>query len=87
MTLIDIIMTNNNSCISAVIITYNEERNIRRCIESIVNIVDEIIVIDSNSSDSTEVIVNCFPKTVFIKQEWLGYSGQKNFGHSIAKYD
>ncbi len=35
--------------ISVVIITFNEERNIRRCLESVKNIADEIIVLDSFS--------------------------------------
>ena len=39
--------------LSAVIITYNEERNIGRCLDSIKDIVDEIIVVDSYSTDET----------------------------------
>ena len=39
--------------ISATIITLNEERNIERCIQSLLPIVDEIIVLDSNSTDKT----------------------------------
>ena len=42
--------------LSAVIITYNEEFNIRRCIESIIDIVDEIVIVDSFSSDRTKEI-------------------------------
>jgi len=64
--------------ITACIITFNEERNIRRCIESLEGVVDEIIVVDSFSTDKTEDI--CREKKVtFIKQEFLGYVQQKNF--------
>ena len=42
--------------ISGVIITYNEERNIARCIDSILPVVDEIVVVDSFSKDRTKEI-------------------------------
>ena len=42
--------------ISAVIITKNEQQNIRRCLNSLVDVVDEIIVVDSYSTDDTEKI-------------------------------
>ena len=40
--------------ITAVIITKNEERNIRRCLESIRDVADEIVVVDSLSTDRTD---------------------------------
>ena len=43
--------------LSVVIITFNEEDNIKRCLESIQKVADEIIVVDSFSSDKTEVIM------------------------------
>ena len=46
----------NDSSISAVINTYNEELNIRDCIESVKHIVDEIVVVDMHSSDRTAEI-------------------------------
>ena len=67
--------------ISAVIITFNEERNISRCIQSLVDVVDEIIVVDSFSKDKTEEI--CLANNVqFIQREWKGYSETKNFANS-----
>ena len=65
--------------ISVVIITLNEERNIKRCLDSIIDVADEIIVIDSFSTDSTREICNKYP-VKFIESEWKGYSGSKNFG-------
>jgi glycosyltransferase involved in cell wall biosynthesis len=55
--------------LSAVIITFNEERNIARCLESLQDIVDEIIVIDSLSTDKTEEICSKYHKVKFHKQE------------------
>lgn len=72
--------------VSAVIITLNEERNIARCLESLQDIADEIIVVDSGSTDQTEAICNRF-QAKFIKQTWLGYGAQKNHGNQLAQND
>jgi glycosyltransferase involved in cell wall biosynthesis len=72
--------------ISAVIITFNEERNIERCITSLKAIADEIIIIDSFSSDRTSDM--CKEMGVkFIQRKWEGYSTAKNFGNSLAEND
>ena len=72
--------------ISAVIISHNEERNIRRCLESVQDVADEIVVVDSLSDDKTEEICNEF-NVKFVKQQWLGYSEQKNFANNLATND
>lgn len=71
--------------ISAVIITLNEERNIKRCLESIKDVVDEIVVIDSFSTDKTKEICESY-NALFIENKFQGYSAQKNFGIKKAKY-
>ena len=72
--------------ISAVIITHNEERNIVRCLDSLQGVVDEVVVVDSSSTDKTEEM--CRKSGVrFENHEWEGYSGQKNFANSIAAND
>ena len=70
--------------LSAVIITFNEERNIERCIQSMLGWVDEIIIIDSQSTDLTEQISKKYP-VKFISTKWLGYGQTKNFGADQAK--
>lgn len=72
--------------LSVVIITYNEERNIRRCLESVKQVADEIIVVDSLSTDATKEICTEFD-VVFIEQKFLGYIEQKNHALTHAKYD
>lgn len=72
--------------ISAVIITHNEERNILRCLKSVQDVVDEIVVVDSFSTDDTEKICNEF-NVRFVKQQWLGYSEQKNLANNLASND
>jgi len=72
--------------VSATIITLNEERNIDRCIRSLKDVVDEIIVLDSHSTDNTEKI--CVEHgVVFKKRDWEGYSASKNHLNKLAQYD
>ncbi|MDD2530394.1 MAG: glycosyltransferase family 2 protein [Bacteroidales bacterium] len=70
--------------ISAVIITFNEERNIDRCISSLVGVVDEVIIVDSLSTDRTKEICTKYELVKFYSQEWLGYSSQKNYANKLA---
>jgi glycosyltransferase involved in cell wall biosynthesis len=71
--------------ISVVIITFNEEKNIARCIDSVSTVADEIIVVDSFSSDKTREI--CVRKNVkFIEHFFEGYIEQKNFANAQATY-
>lgn len=70
--------------LSVFIITLNEQKYIQQCLES-VDFADEIIVVDSGSTDQTESIVGMFEKAIFIKQAWLGYSKQKQFALDQCK--
>lgn len=70
--------------LSVVIITFNEERNIERCLQSVKKIADEIIVVDSFSTDRTKEIATSYDIN-FVEQEWLGFSQQKNFANSLAQ--
>jgi glycosyltransferase involved in cell wall biosynthesis len=65
--------------ISAVVITYNEEKNIERCINSLLPAVEEIIVVDSFSTDGTEEICSKFEKVHFYQRKFDGFSSQKNW--------
>lgn len=71
---------------SVVIITFNEERNIGRCLKSLEEVADEIVVVDSFSTDKTAEICQDFP-VKFIQKEWMGYSSAKNFANSLANND
>lgn len=70
--------------ITANIITLNEEKNIKDVIESVQEVCDEILVIDSLSSDRTCEIAESLGAIV-IKQEYLGDGKQKAFGAPLAK--
>lgn len=68
--------------ISSVIITYNEERNIGDCLESL-KWTSEIIIVDAFSSDRTVGIARVYTDKI-LQREWQGYSQQRNFGLSQA---
>ena len=71
--------------ISATIITYNEERNLPRAIESL-RCADEIVVIDSGSTDRTVEIAEKLGARV-VESAWPGYAKQKNFAAEQAAHD
>lgn len=73
--------------LSVLIITLNEERNIERAITSCLSIADEIIVLDSFSTDKTAEIVAQYPQVQFIQRKWAGYSATKNYLFDLAKMD
>jgi glycosyltransferase involved in cell wall biosynthesis len=72
--------------LSVVVITLNEEKNIARCLESVKGIADEIVIIDSNSTDRTEEICKNYDAK-FIQHPFEGYVKQKNIAVDAAKYN
>ncbi|AXO81538.1 glycosyltransferase family 2 protein [Olleya aquimaris] len=71
--------------ITALAITYNEAHNIKRYINSM-SFADEIIIVDSYSTDTTEALAK-HPKVTFIKRVFDDFSSQKNYAISLAKHD
>jgi glycosyltransferase involved in cell wall biosynthesis len=76
-------MADKKTNISVTIRTFNEEKNIRECLESI-SWADEIVVVDSKSTDHTVAIAREFTDRVII-QEWLGHVGQSQFATDQTK--
>ncbi len=72
--------------VSAAIITFNEEHNIERCIKSVQDVVDEIVVVDSYSTDQTKAICEKLGVT-FIKNKFEGHIEQKNFALTKTTHD
>ncbi len=71
--------------ISVVIITYNEEHNIERCILSVKPVADDIVVVDSFSTDKTEEICKRL-EVRFVQHAFEGHIQQKNWAIGQARY-
>lgn len=71
--------------LSVVIITFNEEKNIKRCLLSVEGLTDDIVVVDSGSTDLTPAICKSFGVR-FYTHKWLGYAETKNYANSLAMH-
>ena len=71
--------------LSATIITFNEEKNIAECIASVHDWCDEVLVLDSNSTDDTEKIAKSFAKVRFLTHPFDGHVQQKNRAIELAR--
>src|ERR1700751_5892911 len=75
----------DDSGLSACIITYNEADRIEACLRS-VDFCDEIIVVDSHSTDRTrELAAACGARV--IERDWPGYRSQKQFAVDAARHE
>lgn len=72
--------------LSVVIIAFNEEKHIEQCLKSVADVADEIVVVDSFSTDGTLEICKKYNVKI-IQQKFLGYKDQKNFALTHASYD
>lgn len=72
--------------LSVIVITKNEEDRIERCLASVKNVADEIIVFDSGSTDATVDIVKRYTDKVFVT-DWPGYGAQKQRALDAASHD
>lgn len=72
--------------ISAVITTFNEERNIADCIESLLWC-DEVVVVDSFSTDRTPEIARAYEKVRLLQRPYMGSASQKNWSMDQTQYE
>ena len=78
-------MTGDRPKVSAVIVCYNEEDNIERCLKSLLW-ADEIVVVDSFSTDRTVELCKKFTERLY-QREWPGFIQQKSYAVSLAQYE
>ncbi|HEX8330190.1 MAG TPA: glycosyltransferase family 2 protein [Hymenobacter sp.] len=72
--------------LSVVVITFNEEANIARCLQALGNVADDVLVVDSFSTDATVEICRQHGARV-IQHAFVGYVEQKNYATGQAKFD
>ena len=72
--------------LSAAIITLNEEHNLQRTLPTIKDLVNEIIIVDSGSTDKTKEVAESF-NAKFIFNQWQGYGKQRNFAFANCSGD
>lgn len=73
--------------ISAVVNTYNEEKNIKRCLESLKNFADEIVVVDMHSGDKTIEIAKRYTDKIFSHEYTRYVEPARNFALRQASHD
>ncbi|WP_052272976.1 glycosyltransferase family 2 protein [Flavihumibacter solisilvae] len=73
--------------ITGLVITFNEAKIISTCLDALQQVCDEIIVVDSFSSDDTVEICSAYPIVKVIRNRWPGFGPQKNFGATQARFD
>jgi glycosyltransferase involved in cell wall biosynthesis len=80
-------MTQAHATLSAIIITRNEAHNLHDCLQSMHGLVDEIIVVDSQSTDNTVAIAQQHGAKVSQPTDWPGFGPQKNRALDLATCD
>ena len=75
----------NGSILSGVVITFNEEEKIEQCIRSLFMVCDEVVVLDSHSTDRTQAIAQAAGATV-VKHAFDGHVQQKNRAISFTQF-
>ncbi|EPE37493.1 alpha-L-glycero-D-manno-heptose beta-1,4-glucosyltransferase [Candidatus Photodesmus katoptron] len=73
--------------LAVALIVKNEERHLKECLETVYKWVDEIVVLDSGSTDNTEEIARRYTKKFFVNKVWLGFGEQRRLAQSYVKSD
>ncbi|PZU86349.1 MAG: hypothetical protein DI529_08645 [Chryseobacterium sp.] len=73
--------------LSLAVITYNEEDNIVHLLNVLEDTVDEIIIVDSFSTDRTKQVCTQYPKVKFFEKRFNGYGEQKNYALDLCTGD
>lgn len=78
--------TDPEPMISVVVITWNEAKNIEACLEPLLQLSDDVLVLDAYSEDDTPELAKKMGAWV-IQKKWEGYSQNKNYANQQAHHD
>ncbi len=73
--------------LAVALIVKNEEKYLRQCLESVQGWVDEIVILDSGSTDATESIAREFTDKFFVNCDWPGFGPQRRLGQTYVESD
>ena len=68
--------------IAVALIVKNEAQHLKACLETVHSWVDEIVVLDSGSTDNTEAIARSFTDKFFVNDDWPGFGPQRQLAQS-----
>lgn len=77
----------NKPTLAAALIVKNEAENLRTCLATVADWVDEIILLDSGSSDETLAIAQDFSARILINTDWQGFGKQRQLAQSYVRSD
>lgn len=80
-------LSQKKSTLSLVMIVKNEGKHLKHCLDTVYDIVDEIILLDSGSSDNTREIAEQYGAKWFINRDWKGFGKQRQLAQSYANSD
>ncbi len=72
--------------LTAVVIAKNEAHQIERCLRALQQVANEIVLVDSGSTDNTAVLARLLGANV-VEYNWQGYAQNKNYGNALAQSD
>jgi glycosyltransferase involved in cell wall biosynthesis len=75
-------MDNSSLSLTAIVLTFNEEKHIRRCIDKLYELCDRIVIVDSFSTDKTTEIAKSYSKVSIFQNPWVNHSSQLNWAIS-----
>ncbi|WP_432481762.1 glycosyltransferase family 2 protein [Moraxella sp. ZY200743] len=80
-------LSQKKSTLSLVMITKNESKHLQSCLDTIHDIVDEIIILDSGSTDHTRQIAEQYGAKWYVNTDWQGFGKQRQLAQSYASSD
>ncbi len=79
--------TPKRKTIAAALIVKNESKHLKECLETVFEWVDEIIILDSGSTDETEAIARQYTDKFYISENWPGFGPQRQLAQSYVESD
>ncbi|MGY5767980.1 glycosyltransferase family 2 protein [Vibrio cincinnatiensis] len=80
-------MTKSTPTLAVALIVKNEAKHLQACLETVAGWVDEIVILDSGSSDETEAIARRFTDKFFVNTDWQGFGPQRRLAQSYVESD